>query len=292
MFSNKEEFKKQFLQRLEMMYGKSFAESSKDDQFDTLGHMIREYVSKNWIETNERYRSKNEKQVYYLSIEFLLGRLLSTNLMNLGIEEVVEEGFKDLGIELDEIEEIESDAGLGNGGLGRLAACFLDSLASLSLPGHGYGIRYKHGLFEQKIVEGYQVELPELWLRHGQVWEVRKADLSIEVPFWGNVETVEEDGRLLFRHVDAEKITAVPYDVPVIGYHNQTVNTLRLWNAEPSPFPVHQNVLKYKRDTEMVSEFLYPDDTNDEGKILRLKQQYFLVSCKYEFNCSKLFTKS
>ena len=277
MFSNKEEFKKQFLQRLEMMYGKSFAESSKDDQFDTLGHMIREHVSKNWIETNERYRSKNEKQVYYLSIEFLLGRLLSTNLMNLGIEEVVEEGFKDLGIELDEIEEIESDAGLGNGGLGRLAACFLDSLASLSLPGHGYGIRYKHGLFEQKIVEGYQVELPELWLRHGQVWEVRKADLSIEVPFWGNVETVEEDGRLLFRHVDAEKITAVPYDVPVIGYHNQTVNTLRLWNAEPSPFPVHQNVLKYKRDTEMVSEFLYPDDTNDEGKILRLKQQYFLV---------------
>ena len=277
MFSNKEEFKKQFLQRLEMMYGKSFAESSKDDQFDTLGHMIREHVSKNWIVTNERYRSKNEKQVYYLSIEFLLGRLLSTNLMNLGIEEVVEEGFKDLGIELDEIEEIESDAGLGNGGLGRLAACFLDSLASLSLPGHGYGIRYKHGLFEQKIVEGYQVELPELWLRHGQVWEVRKADLSIEVPFWGNVETVEEDGRLLFRHVDAEKITAVPYDVPVIGYHNQTVNTLRLWNAEPSPFPVHQNVLKYKRDTEMVSEFLYPDDTNDEGKILRLKQQYFLV---------------
>lgn len=278
MFSNKEEFKKQFLQRLEMMCGKPFAESSTGDQFDTLGHMIREHVSKNWIQTNERYRSKNGKQVYYLSIEFLLGRLLRSNLMNLGIEEVVEEGLGELGINLYEIEEIESDAGLGNGGLGRLAACFLDSLASLCLPGHGYGIRYKHGLFEQKIVEGYQVELPELWLRHGQVWEVRKADLSVEVPFWGTIKTVEEDGRLLFRHEDAEKITAVPYDVPVIGYHNETVNTLRLWSAEPSPFPVHKNVLKYKRETEMVSEFLYPDDTNDEGKILRLKQQYFLVS--------------
>ena len=278
MFSSKDEFKKQFLQRLEMMCGKSFAESSKDDQFDTLGHMIREHVSKNWICTNERYRSKNGKQVYYLSIEFLLGRLLRNNLMNLGIEEIVEEGFKELGIDLNEIEEIESDAGLGNGGLGRLAACFLDSLASTGLPGHGFGIRYKHGLFEQKIVEGYQVELPEQWIRHGQVWEVRKVDLSIEVPFWGEVKSFEENGCLQFRHENAEKITAVPYDVPVIGYHNDTVNTLRLWNAEPSPFPVHQNVMKYKRDTEMVSEFLYPDDTNDEGKILRLKQQYFLVS--------------
>ena len=186
------------------MCGKSFAESSKEDQFDTLGHMIREYVSKNWIQTNERYRSKDERQVYYLSIEFLLGRLLRHNLMNLGIEQVVEEGLNDLGIDLENIEEIETDAGLGNGGLGRLAACFLDSFASLNLPGHGCGIRYKHGLFEQKIIEGYQVELPEQWLRHGQVWEVRKADLAIEVPFWGNVKAVEENGHLVFRHVDAE----------------------------------------------------------------------------------------
>ncbi len=278
MFSNKEEFKTHFLTRLEMMCGKSFAESTNGDQFDTLGHMIREYVSKDWIQTNERYRSNQKRQVYYLSIEFLLGRLLRHNLLNLGIEEVVEDGLKDLGIDLADIEEIETDAGLGNGGLGRLAACFLDSLASLDLPGHGCGIRYKHGLFEQKIIEGYQVELPELWLRHGQVWEIRKADLAIEVPFWGKVETKMEDGCLVFRHVDAETIMAVPYDVPVVGYHNKTVNTLRLWNAEPSPFPVNKNVLKYKRETESVSEFLYPDDTHDEGKILRLKQQYFLVS--------------
>ena len=278
MFSNKEEFKKHFLMRLEMMCGKSFDESTNGDQFDTLGHMIREYASKDWIQTNERYRSNQKRQVYYLSIEFLLGRLLRHNLLNLGLEEVVEDGLKDLGIDLADIEEIETDAGLGNGGLGRLAACFLDSLASLDLPGHGCGIRYKHGLFEQKIIEGYQVELPELWLRHGQVWEIRKADLAIEVPFWGKVETKMEDDCLVFRHVDAQTIMAVPYDVPVVGYHNKTVNTLRLWNAEPSPFPVHKNVLKYKRETESVSEFLYPDDTHDEGKILRLKQQYFLVS--------------
>jgi glycogen phosphorylase len=278
MFSNKEEFKKHFLVRLEMMCGKSFDESTNGDQFDTLGHMIREYASKDWIQTNERYRSNQKRQVYYLSIEFLLGRLLRHNLLNLGLEEVVEDGLKDLGIDLADIEEIETDAGLGNGGLGRLAACFLDSLASLDLPGHGCGIRYKHGLFEQKIIEGYQVELPELWLRHGQVWEIRKADLAIEVPFWGKVETKMEDDCLVFRHVDAETIMAVPYDVPVVGYQNKTVNTLRLWNAEPSPFPVHKNVLKYKRETESVSEFLYPDDTHDEGKILRLKQQYFLVS--------------
>lgn len=277
MFSNKEEFKKHFLQKLEMMCGKSFAESTKEDQFDTLGHMIREYVSTNWIKTNERYRSEDKRQVYYLSIEFLLGRLLLHNVINLGIDQIVEEGLSELGIDLESIAEVETDAGLGNGGLGRLAACFLDSLASLGLPGHGCGIRYKHGLFEQKIVEGYQVELPELWLRHGQVWEVRKADFAVEVPFWGHVQVTEEHGRLSFHHIDSETITAVPYDVPMAGYHNDTVNTLRLWNAEPSLFPIHKDILKYKRETESVSEFLYPDDTHDEGKILRLKQQYFLV---------------
>ncbi|MFE8703295.1 glycogen/starch/alpha-glucan phosphorylase [Cytobacillus sp. FJAT-54145] len=278
MFSNKMEFKETFLRRLEMTCGKSFAESTKRDQYDTLGNMIREYVSLNWIETKEKNRVAKNKQVYYLSIEFLLGRLLRHNLINLKIDQVVSEGLAELGIHLDEIEDVEVDAALGNGGLGRLAACFLDSLASLNLPGHGCGIRYKHGLFEQKIVDGYQVELPEQWLRHGHVWEVRKADLSIEVPFWGKVEVSEENGRMIFRHVNAEMITAVPYDMPVVGYETETVNTLRLWNAEPSPYPINRDIMQYKRETESVSEFLYPDDTHDEGKILRLKQQYFLVS--------------
>ncbi|KIY20920.1 MULTISPECIES: glycogen/starch/alpha-glucan phosphorylase [Mesobacillus] len=278
MFSSVPKFKTAFLKKLEMMFGTSFEESTSQEQFQTLGHMIREYVSADWIQTNELYRAGAKKQVYYLSIEFLLGRLLRHNLLNLGVEEVVCKGLRELGIELDQLEEIEADAGLGNGGLGRLAACFLDSLASLDLPGHGLGIRYKHGLFEQKIVDGYQVELPEQWLRHGHVWEVRKTDDAVEIPFWGEIETRMENGRLVFRHLNAEPIMAIPYDLPVIGYHTQTVNTLRLWNAEPARFPAHADIFKYKKETESVSEFLYPDDTHDEGKILRLKQQYFLVA--------------
>lgn len=278
MFSNKEEFKAAFLKKLEMMCGKSFHESSNWEHYFTLGNMIREHISSNWIETNERYRIAKGRQVYYLSIEFLLGKLIANNLMNLGYIDIVRAGLNELGIDFNELEEIEADAGLGNGGLGRLAACFLDSLATMDLPGHGCGIRYKHGLFEQKIVDGYQVEFPEQWLRHGHVWEVRRADLAIEVPFWGTVEAKDENGRLVFHHHQADMITAVPYDMPIVGYKINTVNTLRLWNAEASPYPVQKDILKYKRETEAVSEFLYPDDTHDEGKILRLKQQYFLVS--------------
>ncbi|MEH7106290.1 glycogen/starch/alpha-glucan phosphorylase [Bacillus sp. JJ1764] len=282
MFSNKEKFKEVFLNRLEMLCGKSFAESTSRDHYQTLGSMIREYVSNDWITTNERYMATKGKQVYYLSIEYLLGKLLRQNLLNLGIEEIIQDGLEDLGIDLSELEELEPDAGLGNGGLGRLAACFLDSLASLNLPGHGHGIRYKHGLFEQKIVDGYQVELPEQWLRSGNVWEVRKADLAVSIPFWGKVEAREENGRLVFHHLHAETVTAVPYDMPVVGFHSDTVNTLRLWSAEPAQFPIFKDILNYKRRTEAISEFLYPDDTHDEGKILRLKQQYFLVSASVQ----------
>ncbi|MEH7300862.1 glycogen/starch/alpha-glucan phosphorylase [Neobacillus drentensis] len=282
MFSSTTEFKKTFLKRLEMLCGKSFSESSNRDHYQTLGNMIREYVSNDWIATNERYLAAQGKQVYYLSIEYLLGKLLRQNLINLGIEETVQEGLQELEIDLGELEELEADAGLGNGGLGRLAACFLDSLASLNLPGHGHGIRYKHGLFEQKIVDGYQVELPEQWLRSGNVWEIRKVDYAVKIPFWGKVEAKMENGRLVFQHLNAETVTAVPHDMPVIGYKSNTINTLRLWNAEPSQFPFHKDILKYKRETESISEFLYPDDTHDEGKILRLKQQYFLVSASIQ----------
>ncbi|MBO1513103.1 glycogen/starch/alpha-glucan phosphorylase [Metabacillus bambusae] len=278
MFSNKDRFKESFLKRLESMCGKGFEESTKRDQYHTLGNMVREYISSKWIETNELYRSENKKQVYYLSIEFLLGRLLGQNLLNLGIKEIVEEGLSELNITLSEIEDCESDPALGNGGLGRLAACFLDSLATLNLPGHGYGIRYKHGLFDQKIVDGYQVELPEQWLRHGNVWEVRKPDEAVEVSFWGSVETSCDNKVLSFKQVGDQRVLAVPYDMPVVGFHVNTVNTLRLWNAEPSSFGLNQDILSYKRETEAITDFLYPDDTHDEGKILRLKQQYFLVS--------------
>lgn len=283
MFTHVESFKSAFLEKLETMYGKSFKDSTTRDQYNTLGYMVREYMNSQWIATNESYRSGEQKQMYYLSIEFLLGRLLGSNILNLGIRDVCEQGLSELGISLQELEEVEADAGLGNGGLGRLAACFLDSLASLNLPGHGCGIRYKHGLFDQKIVDGYQVEFPEQWLLHENVWEVRRHDQAVEVSYFGSVEPLEIDGRLEFRHTNAEVIMAVPYDVPVVGYETSTVNTLRLWNAEPVPFPQNcKDILKYKRETEAVSEFLYPDDTHDEGKILRLKQQYFLVSASLQ----------
>lgn len=283
MFTHVESFKSAFLEKLETMYGKSFKDSTTRDQYNTLGYMVREYMNSQWIATNESYRSGEQKQMYYLSIEFLLGRLLGSNILNLGIRDVCEQGLSELGISLQQLEEVEADAGLGNGGLGRLAACFLDSLASLNLPGHGCGIRYKHGLFDQKIVDGYQVEFPEQWLLHENVWEVRRHDQAVEVSYFGNVEPLYIDGRLEFRHTNAEVIMAVPYDVPVVGYETSTVNTLRLWNAEPVPFPQNcKDILKYKRETEAVSEFLYPDDTHDEGKILRLKQQYFLVSASLQ----------
>ncbi|PPA68973.1 glycogen/starch/alpha-glucan phosphorylase [Jeotgalibacillus proteolyticus] len=278
MFHDKEQFKKSFSRRLEQTSGVSFANSTLQHQYQTLGMMVREYVSSNWIVSNEDTRKGDHKEVYYLSIEFLLGRLLVSSLVNLGVKDLVEDGLKELGIELGNLEEAEADAGLGNGGLGRLAACFLDSMASLTLPGHGHGIRYKHGLFEQKIIDGYQVELPEQWLRNGNVWEVRKPDLAIEIPFWGDVQWIEKNGKLTYVHEHAETVLAVPYDMPVIGYDTDRVNTLRLWGAEPAKnFPSHKDFMQYKRDTEQISEFLYPNDMSNDGKILRLKQQYFLV---------------
>ncbi|MGD7046171.1 glycogen/starch/alpha-glucan phosphorylase [Jeotgalibacillus proteolyticus] len=297
MFQSKDEFKASFSQRLEQTAGVSFANSTKQHQYQALGMMVREFVSTNWIVSNEDIRKSGQKEVYYLSIEFLLGRLLVSSLINLGVKDIVEKGLRELGIELSELEEAEADAGLGNGGLGRLAACFLDSMASLKLSGHGHGIRYKHGLFEQKIIDGYQVELPEQWLRNGNVWEVRKPDLAIEVPFWGDVQWIEKDGKLVFVHEHAETVLAVPFDMPVLGYDTTRVNTLRLWGAEPAKhYPPHKDFMQYKRDTEQISEFLYPNDMSNDGKILRLKQQYFLVRSSlksiindYKENHSDLF---
>jgi len=287
MFTDKESFKRAFLEKLERMHGKSIDETTDMDKYLTLGTMIREYVAQNWIATNNRYKKEGKKQVYYFSMEFLLGRLLGNNLINLGFFDICRQSLQELGVNLPDLEIQESDAGLGNGGLGRLAACFLDSLASLSLPGHGCGIRYKYGLFEQKIVEGYQVELPEYWLKDGNVWEIRKADRAVEVRFGGHVWLEERDGRLIAHHENYERVLAVPYDLPIIGYSNKTVNTLRLWSAEGVPqdsdvlvfgFDNQQKFLEYKYSVESISRFLYPDDTNYEGRMLRLKQEYFLVS--------------
>ncbi|MBS3970154.1 MAG: glycogen/starch/alpha-glucan phosphorylase [Clostridia bacterium] len=287
MFNDKQVFKEAFLNKLASIRGKTLQEASPMDIYLAFGKLIMDYISKNWVQTNLDYKEKEARQVYYFSMEFLLGRLMGQNLVNLGIREVCQEGFKDLGIKLEEVESLEPDAGLGNGGLGRLAACFMDSLASLKYPGHGCGIRFKYGHFEQKIINGYQVELPENWLREENVWEIRRADKAVEVRFGGNVRMEVVEGKMVFHHEDYESVLAVPYDVPIIGCDNKTVNTLRLWNAEIAvndfDFPSfthgdYLKVIEYKRSVEAISQLLYPDDSHHEGRVLRLKQEYFLVS--------------
>ncbi|MHA0855904.1 glycogen/starch/alpha-glucan phosphorylase [Paenibacillus sp. CMAA1364] len=263
MFNNKEAFKQLFQENLMNTLGKSKREAHKADVYKVLSSMFRDYARKHWLETNQQHQAKQEKQVYYFSMEFLIGRLLGNNLLNLGVLDLVREGLKELGWNLEDIEEEESDAGLGNGGLGRLAACFLDSLATLQYAGHGCGIRYKYGLFEQKIVDGNQVELPDYWLKEGNEWEIRRPDKKIEVRFKGNVEISNENGELVFETHNYEAITAIPYDMPIFGYGGKQVNTLRIWSD---------------CSTDSITEFLYPDDSHYEGKLLRLKQQYFLCS--------------
>ncbi len=287
MFKNKKQFKRCFIDKFRQIHGKDIAATSPESVYQTLGGMVREEAAAHWIDTNERYGERESKKVYYFSMEFLLGRLLESNLLNLGVLDLCREGLKELGLDLDETLTAEPDAGLGNGGLGRLAACFLDSLASLGLPGYGSGIRYRYGLFEQVISGGNQVEAPEDWLRGGNVWETRRPDEAVEVRFGGRVRPEQAGGRLLFHHEDYDSVLAVPYDLPVIGYKNKVVNTLRLWSAEPALVDLtrgcrgmdcYRSVVEYKHRLEKISELLYPDDSSREGKALRLQQQYFLVS--------------
>lgn len=279
----KRDYRKKFLE----LNGKDLEDGTKKQQYEALGSLVRDYVAEEWLNTNNKYKETGEKQVYYFSMEFLLGRLLGDALMNLGIRETCREALADLNIDLDELENLEQDQGLGNGGLGRLAACFLDSMASLNIPGHGCGIRYKYGFFEQKIIDGKQVEVPDNWLRSGNVWEIPKRDKSEIVKFGGEVKVETVNGRLTFTHVNYEPVLAVPYDTPIVGYKNEIVNTLRLWSAEPvnnefdfSSFSRGEflKAIEYKNSVESISLVLYPEDSFYEGKMLRLKQQYFFVS--------------
>ncbi|MCY6957496.1 glycogen/starch/alpha-glucan phosphorylase [Clostridium brassicae] len=289
MTLNKEAIKKDFNKKLMHMFSEDVEDASNFHKYLAFSSLIKEYCSENWFKSNKQYRKNAEKQVYYFSMEFLIGRLLRSNLLNLGIEKESEEALKELGVDLRDLEEEEKDAGLGNGGLGRLAACFLDSMASIGMPGHGCGIRYKYGLFEQKIIDGYQVEIPDNWLKDGNAWEVRKDDKAVIVRFGGKVNPVMKNDRLNFEYKDYDEVLAVPYDMPVIGYHNNTVNTLRLWSAETvesddeldfSSFNYgdYSKAVQYKSAVESISKVLYPDDSHIQGKILRLKQQYFFVS--------------
>ena len=290
MLKNKEHFKSAFKRKLSTMFGKPLEDATTSDAYAALASLIRDDITEAWIETNARYLRESERQVYYFSLEFLLGRFLESNLLSLGARESCEEGLRELGIELDTLLDAEPDAGLGNGGLGRLAACFLDSLASMGYAGNGNGIRYKYGLFSQRIVDGYQVELPDNWLREANMWEFRKADKSVEVLLGGRCYPVpREDHGLKFVYEDALRIRAVPYDIPIAGYQTHTVNTLRLWSAEVAEDERDFNFASFSRGdyinavsdryaVEAISEVLYPDDSNFKNRELRLKQQYFFVS--------------
>jgi len=267
---NCDNFKTKVLHNLMSGFSKNIDEAKRFEKYLAVSKAVMELIAINWKNTRNTY--KNIRQVYYLSLEFLIGRSLGNNLLNLGIYNNVKETLNELGIKLNLIEDACEDAGLGNGGLGRLAACFLDSCATICLPVTGYGIRYKYGIFKQEFVNGEQVELPDNWQKYGDPWSVRRDDLSVTVEFG--------DGN----------INAVPYDMPVVGYSTKNINTLRLWQAEPIigfDFKYFNNqeyskALNKKNQADCISLILYPNDTKDSGKILRIKQQYFFVSASLQ----------
>ncbi|MFA7105932.1 MAG: glycogen/starch/alpha-glucan family phosphorylase, partial [Candidatus Izemoplasmatales bacterium] len=273
VFKTKDSFTKAFKQRLKTTYYKEISESTIRERYNVLGILVKEEISKDWLNTEKLINDSEEKKVYYFSMEFLLGRLITNNLMNMGIRDVCEAGFEEMGYDLNEVEDFESDPGLGNGGLGRLAACYLDSMASLGILGYGQCIRYRYGLFRQKISNGYQEERPDNWLNDGYVWEIRRQEKSVDIPFFGYINW--ENQKPVY--YPQEVIRAVPYDVPIVGDDNNIVNYLRLWNAEPgSKYPDHKSPFEYESELQKISGLLYPDDTTYEGKQLRIKQQYFL----------------
>lgn len=283
----KNQFKDEYIKRLTLTFAQTPTEASLEHKYLALGKLIRDYISESWAETNNYYTKKKCKQVYYFSMEFLLGRLLNSYLLNLNIRDVVKDGLKDLGIDLDTLLELEPDPALGNGGLGRLAACFMDSLASLGFPGHGCGIRFKHGLFNQKIVNGYQKELLNNWLKEDFLWEIKKPEKTVTVRFGGTVSLANTPNGIEPIYSGCEEIDAVPYDIPILGSNMETVNTLRLFSAELPEEEIdlnglqkgeYQKFIDNKFAVEAISQILYPDDSSMRGKLLRLKQEYFFVS--------------
>ena len=291
MTINKNELKESITRELRANFGKTIEEAHEYELYYAVSRAALEYVVEKWYNTKKTYAKKQAKQTYYLSAEFLMGRFMGNNLINLRINDVIRETLDEFGVDINKLEDSEMDAGLGNGGLGRLAACFLDSLATLKLPGHGYGLRYKYGMFEQKIENGFQVEYPDDWTKYGDPWSIKRVDRMFEVKFGGQIEVHKDEyGKEYYKMIDTETVLAVPYDVPVIGYGNDTVNTLRLWEARaPEGFDLKlfndQTYLQASAkavEAEDISRVLYPNDTKKDGKQLRLKQQYFFTSASLQ----------
>lgn len=292
IFESKEKFKEVFEVAIMKKFAVSLKDSLPQQQYITLGTLLKEEVSKDWFDTKEAIKKSGQKQCYYFSMEFLLGRMITNNLQSYGVYDIVKEAFKEMKLDINAVELKEDDAGLGNGGLGRLAACFIDSAAAIGLPVMGQTIRYRHGFFKQIIEDGYQIEAPDYWLKDHYIWEIRRPDLAVDVPFYGYVETVKtKEGFTKYVHKNAEYIKAIPYDVPIIGYLNNTINTLRMWNAEPSYRNHSYLKTDYHSNTRKISEVLYPNDDTVEGKILRLKQQYFLVTAGLQLQLKEHYAK-
>ena len=288
----KEAFKKDVEQNVKQLFRKTVDEASQQELYQAVSYVVKDAIIDDWIATQKQYEKDDPKIVYYMSMEFLLGRALGNNLINMTAYKEVKEALEEMGLNLNELEDQEPDPALGNGGLGRLAACFLDSLASLGYAAYGCGIRYRYGMFKQKIKDGYQEERPDNWLKNGNPFELRRPEYAKEVRFGGNIRVEYDDktGDIRFKQENYESVLAVPYDYPIVGYDNHIVNTLRIWDAEPIvDFQLdsfdrgdYHKAVEQQNLAKTIVEVLYPNDNHYAGKELRLKQQYFFVSASLQ----------
>ena len=297
---NKEEFKKDIENYAKVLFRKSIKEANDQEKFQAVSYAVKDIVVDQWMGTNKTYEEQDVKTVYYLSMEFLTGRALGNIIINLKGNQAIKEAVEELGMNLDVIEDQEPDAALGNGGLGRLAACFLDSLSTLGYPAYGCGIRYKYGMFKQVIENGYQIEKPDDWLKNGNPFEIKRPEYAVEVKFGGYVAMRKDEfGRDKFVQENYQSVLAVPYDLPVVGYNNNVVNTLRIWDAEAiDTFNLdsfdkgdYQKAVEQQNLARTICEVLYPNDNHMAGKELRLKQQYFFVSASVQRAVAKYMEK-
>ena len=292
---SKEEFKKSIIENVKNQYRRTIDEATPQQIFQAVSYAIKDVIIDDWIATQKQFDETGAKKVYYLSMEFLMGRALGNNIINLRAKKAVKEALEELGFDLNAIEDQEPDPALGNGGLGRLAACFLDSLATLGYPAYGCGIRYHYGMFKQKIKDGYQVEVPDEWLKNGYPFELRRPEYATEVKFGGYVKTEWDGERNHFVQEGYQSVLAVPYDMPIVGYGNNVVNTLRIWDAQPidtfslSAFDKgdYQKAVEQENLAKNLVEVLYPNDNHYAGKELRLKQQYFFISASLQVALKK-----
>lgn len=287
---DKETFKKSVLFNMKNVFRRTVDEATKEQMYQAVAYAVKDVIIDEWIATHKEYEKQDVKTLYYLSMEFLMGRALGNNIINIMAQPEVKEVLDELGFDLNAIEDQEPDPALGNGGLGRLAACFLDSLATLGYPAYGCGIRYRYGMFKQKIENGYQLEVPDDWLKNDYPFEIRRAEYATEVKFGGYVNTVWENGKERFVQEGYQSVRAVPYDMPIVGYGNNVVNTLRIWDAEAiNTFSLdsfdkgdYQKAVEQQNLAKTIVEVLYPNDNHYAGKELRLKQQYFFISASVQ----------